>query len=381
MRIGIVSPEFPPDVGGVETYAYEFSAELARRGDQVYVFTRPHAKGEISGQGFEVLPLLKLQYAPDRELLTKHVMDVWHVMNASYAWMALETRPLVISVHGNDFISPYFLPKKPCLPRLPYLWRFESQIGRPRAVLWRRSVLREMRSGLANASQVITNSEYTRNLLLQYVPSCEKNSSVGYVGVGDDFLHVRHRSCGTNESKRLTTVCRLAEPRKNVDKTLEALAQLKRYQFKFTVVGDGFLRPTLESLCQKLGLDDRVEFTGVISKGEIQQLLCSSDLFILTSEVLPNSVEGFGIAYLEANACGTPVLAAKSGGAAEAVSEGKSGYFVNQPTVPGITAALERYLKGEIHFKRADCQAFASQFNWARVVDHAMRFYPSPRIS
>jgi phosphatidylinositol alpha-1,6-mannosyltransferase len=59
----------------------------------------------------------------------------------------------------------------------------------------------------------------------------------------------------------------------------------------------------------------------------------------------------------------------------EAVDEGKTGYFVDEPTVPAISAALERYFKGDIRFDSADCQAFANRFTWARVVDHAMQFY------
>ena len=375
MRIGIVAPEFPPDIGGVETYAYEFSVELARRGHKVLVFTCPHPKGEISGQGFEVLPRLRVHYGADRELLKKYSMDVWHVMNAAFAWMALEASPVVVSVHGNDFLNPYLLPKVPRLPELPCLWRFESRLRSLRAPSWKESVRREMWRGLARATQVIANSEFTRKLLLEHVPNCDTNCSVGYVGVGEDFLGVERQTPGPAKVKSLTTVCRLAEPRKNVDKTLRALAQLKLYEFQFTVVGDGVLRPNLQSLCRELGLNDRVNFTGVISKAEIQRLLASSDLFILTSDVLPNSVEGFGIAYLEANACGVPVLAAKSGGAAEAVCDGKTGYFVDEPTISAIATALERFLKSEIRFKSEDCQVFASRFHWARVVDHALKFY------
>ena len=83
MCIGIVAPDFRPDIGGVETYAHEFSAELARRGHRVFVFTCSHAKGELSGQGFEALPLLKVQYASVRELPKKYPMDVWHGLNAA----------------------------------------------------------------------------------------------------------------------------------------------------------------------------------------------------------------------------------------------------------------------------------------------------------
>src|SRR5262245_15559120 len=375
MRIGIVAPEFPPDIGGVETYAYEFSAELARRGHEVLVFTCLHAAGETTGRGFKVLPLLRVQRAADKEVLKKYPMDVWHVMNAAYAWMALETRPVVVSIHGNDFLNPYLLARVPRFTNLPYLWRFESRLRSLSSLLWKRSTRREMWWGLASAAQVIANSNYTKTLFLQYAPASQPNISVGYVGVGEDFLRVGHHFRDTGPAKKLITVCRLAEPRKNVGKTIRALAQLKEHQFEFTVVGDGVLRPALESLCGEVGLWDRVHFTGVISTAEIQQRLASSDLFVLTSAELPDSVEGFGIVYLEANACGVPVLAARSGGAAEAVCEGKSGYFVKKPTIPAITAALEHFLTGKIRFNEADCHAFAKEFSWARVVDHAEQFY------
>jgi len=375
MRIGIVAPEFPPDIGGVETYAHEFSAELARRGHEVIVFTCPHQKGEISGEGFKVLPVLRVQYAADRELPQKHPMDVWHVMNAAYAWMALEARPLVISVHGNDFINPYFLPKQPSLTQVPGLWRFSLPFQSFRSRLWRKIALRLMRRGFSQAKQVITNSEYTKKLFIERFPDCKEKASVGFVGVGDDFLQMRHQHRGTAESKRLVTICRLSEARKNVDKIIRALARIKQYPFQYTVIGDGDLRPKLQSLSRQLKLEDRIVYTGFISKAEIQRILADSDLFVLASAVLPNSFEGFGIVYLEANACGTPVLAARVAGAMEAVEEGKTGYFVDEPTVPAITAALESYLKGDIRFESADCQAFANRFNWAHVVDHAMQFY------
>lgn len=377
MRIGIVAPEFPPDIGGVETYAHEFSLELARRGHEVFVFTCPHPNGEISGQGFEVLPILKVQYTSDRQLPQKYPMDVWHVMNAAYSWLALETQPLIMSVHGNDFIDPYFLPRLPNLSHIPGLWRLSLPLRPLRRWLWRKTALRLMRRGLSHATQVITNSEYTKKLLSLRYPDTEGKTSVGYVGVGEDFFRTVDRRGSKDKTKRLVTVCRLAEPRKNVDKILRSLARLKHYPFQYTLIGDGNLRFDLESLCRQLDLDQRVTCTGFLPKTEIQKILAESDLFVLASAVLPDSIEGFGIVYLEANACGTPVLAARAAGAAEAVNEGKTGYFVDEPTVPAITAALERFLKGEIHFQRADCKAFANRFNWAKVVDHAMQFYLS----
>jgi len=154
-----------------------------------------------------------------------------------------------------------------------------------------------------------------------------------------------------------------------------ALAQLKEYQFEYTIVGDGGLRPELEALSHKLGLEDRVRFKGHLPKTQVQELLAASDLFVLTSARMADSIEGFGIAYLEANACGTPVLAAKTAGAAEAVDEGRSGYFVEEPNVASLAKALERFLKKEIAFTEGECRAFAGRFTWPSVVDRALHFY------
>ena len=376
MRIGLIAPEFPPDIGGVETYGYQFATELVRRGHRVFVFTCPHREGEVSKAGFEILPLLKVDYASDRRILREHPMDVWHVMNAGYAWMALETRPVIISAHGNDFIQPYFLPRQPNLRHIPGLWRFSLPFERLWSRLWRKFALRMMRRGLSQATQVIANSQYTRNLLTLRYPGCSDKISVGYVGVDPEFFREPRARGNVDQPKQLVTVCRLSDARKNVDKVLRALAQLKRFPFQYTLIGDGKMRPNIEALCRELDLGDRVICTGFVPKPEMRRILSKSDLFILTAGVLPDSIEGFGIAYLEANACGTPVLAARTGGAVEAVNEGKSGYFVDEPTIPEIATALERYLSGNIRFKGVDCQAFAKKCAWASVVDNAMAFYP-----
>jgi len=64
------------------------------------------------------------------------------------------------------------------------------------------------------------------------------------------------------------------------------------------------------------------------------------------------------------------VLAARLAGAVEAVEEGVSGMFVDEPTVPQIRAAIERFLSGEVTFAPDRCRDFASRFTWERVARH-----------
>ena len=71
-------------------------------------------------------------------------------------------------------------------------------------------------------------------------------------------------------------------------------------------------------------------------------------------------------------------LAARLAGAAEAVEEGTSGVFVDEPTIENLAEALGRFLRGEIRFDRQACRNFAHRFTWRKVVDHALQYYREP---
>jgi phosphatidyl-myo-inositol dimannoside synthase len=375
MRVAIVSPEFPPDIGGIETYAWEFTRELVSRGHQVTVFTSRHSQGEVDIPGVEVRPVLRCRRRLDSLAMARHQADVWHVMNAAYAWLALEGKHTVVSVHGNDFLRPYLSVAMPDLRLLPGGWRLAGvEPGWLRALgAWR--TFRLMQRALPRAHHVMANSRYTEQSLLEQNPACAGRTSVAWVGVGPHFFDVARRPA-SDGVKRLITVCRLSEPRKNVDKVLQALAQLKpTYAFVYTVVGDGHDRRRLEALARDLGLAERVRFAGFVDRKALTDLYAEADLLLMASSIIPGSHEGFGIAYIEAAACGVPSLAARLAGAVEAVSDGASGVFVDEPDVASIVAKLKQFLDGSLKFDADRCRAFARQFTYARVVDHALQRY------
>jgi phosphatidyl-myo-inositol dimannoside synthase len=376
MRVGIIAPEFPPDIGGMETYAYEVARELARRGHPVTVLTKYHENGEVAIDGVRVIPSLQGRWYLDQKLLRQwtDTADVWHVMNAAYSWLVFEKQPVVLSVHGNDFLNPNpvaGLDLKKRL-RLPKGDRLDFSLAK-----WRTRRLLQRSLPLADA--IIANSSFTENMLLERYPKCRGLTSVAYVGVSSAFLEANTSVSVRNGSPRLLTVCRLENPRKNVDLIIRALATLKdHYSFTYHVVGEGTLRPYLESLADRLNLSDCVRFHGTLDLDQLRRLYASSDLFVLTPSATPQNVEGFGIVYLEANACGTPVLASRKGGAAEAVKPGVSGLFVDPLTVNGVIDVLEKFLAGDIAFDRHKCRDFAKQFTWERVVDSVVACYGKP---
>ena len=378
MHVAIISPEFPPDIGGVETYAVEYVKDLAGRGHEVTVFTVRHPRGEHELPGVRIEPMLRLCRAADRETFASCRPDVWHALNAAYAWIAEEHANSVVSVHGNDFLRPYYPVAQPDLKRVPLVWRWSDEVSRQLRPLWLRLSARLVTKSLSRARHIITNSRYTERVLLERIPECRGRTSIAYVGAGAHFFDVVHQPA-TDGIPRLLTVCRLSEPRKNVDRVLRALAQLSdRHDFWYTVVGDGYDRPRLEALAGELHLEERVRFAGFVSRDELLNIYARSDLMVLASAVIPGSHEGFGIVYLEAAASGVPSLAARLAGAAEAVNEGKSGMYVEEPTVEAITDALARFLAGQIAFDRESCREFAHQFTWGRVVDRSLPYYFPP---
>lgn len=381
MHVAILSPEFPPDIGGVETYAFEFVKELASRGHRVTVFTVRHERGEVSLPGVEIRPVLKLCRSADAKTIASTQADTWHALNAAYAWVGAIRPESIVTVHGNDFLRPYYPISQPDLSRVPLAWRWSSDVSRGLRPLWIAMTEGLVRRSLARSRHVIANSRYTERVLLERIPACRGRTSVAFVGVAAHFFGVT-REEPTDGVPRLLTVCRLSEPRKNVDKVLQALATLNgKQRFRYTVVGDGPLRPELERLARGLGLGEVVRFTGFVNQSELLRIYANSDLMVLASSVSAASHEGFGIVYLEAAASGVPSLAARLAGAAEAVADGVSGMFVDAPTTEQLAPALERFLRGEIRFNSVDCRNFAAGFMWSGVVDHALLYYqPSHRV-
>lgn len=379
MHIAIVAPEFPPEIGGIQTYAVEFAKELVGRGHRVTVFTRRRAEAQASLPGMDIRGVLTGRATTDLPHLRSVQADAWHVMNAAYAWLALHFKPTVVSIHGNDFLRPYIPAGEPDLSTVPGLWRapglrlaIEQGVG-----AWRTPRL--VRAGLSQASRILANSRYTEQVFLAQFPECTGRTQAAMVGVGADYL-LEVAEKAAHPIPQLITVCRLSERRKNVDLVLRALALLKdRYAFRYLVVGDGEIRPELEALTEELGLAARVEFTGFLSAAALRERLAQSDLFVLVASINQDSHEGFGIAYLEANACGTPALAANLAGAAEAVQDGASGYFTDGLGVEAVAAALQRFLSGNLSFDPTACRAFARRFTWQQVVDQVMPWYGQPQ--
>ncbi|MYI06151.1 MAG: glycosyltransferase, partial [Gemmatimonadetes bacterium] len=131
------------------------------------------------------------------------------------------------------------------------------------------------------------------------------------------------------------------------------------------VAGKGDARKDLEETARRLGIGDRVRFAGFVPEDEKAELLARSWVHVLTS---PR--EGWGIASLEASACGTPSVVSDSPGLRETVRHGETGVIVPHGDVEALAGALARVMDPSERDRMGKAaREMAVGFSWDRVAD------------
>jgi phosphatidylinositol alpha-1,6-mannosyltransferase len=240
---------------------------------------------------------------------------------------------------------------------------------------------RLVRRCLRGARRLFTNSPFTTREMIDFGIDAARVTEVPLGVDGTIFRpaaadEVRRRY-GLDDRLVILTVGRLIE-RKGVDRMLDALAGLgdDLPPWTYLVVSDGPRRSALEEQARRLGLDDRVHFCGFVDDNELPAYYNACDLFAMPNREVRDpvegslSVEGFGIVFLEAAACGKPVIAGRSGGAVHAVDDGLSGLLVDGEDVGDIQAALQQLADADTRQRMgAAGRDFAARFDWQRSAD------------
>jgi phosphatidylinositol alpha-1,6-mannosyltransferase len=176
----------------------------------------------------------------------------------------------------------------------------------------------------------------------------------------------------------LLTVSRLYA-RKGMDRVIESLpAVLRRFpDLVYLVVGEGSFRPVLESLVVDHGLGGNVVFAGAVPDYELTEHYSLGDVFIMANREMPDGeTEGFGLVFLEANACGLPVIAGRAGGSIDAVSDHVNGLVVDGDDTPAIAAAIIQMFEDDALRERLRIGGaeVALASGWDRRVEQFLRF-------
>jgi len=116
-----------------------------------------------------------------------------------------------------------------------------------------------------------------------------------------------------------------------------ALVRRKHEKVKLVIVGDGPLRADFENLCSELGCSQDIRFVGGVPNEEVPEYLRAMDIFVVPSVM---ESETFGVAAVEAQSCGLPVVASKVGGLPEVVLDGKTGLIVPPKDSASLAEAI-----------------------------------------
>ncbi|MGX9792227.1 glycosyltransferase family 4 protein [Mycobacterium sp. MMS18-G62] len=342
-RVLLVTNDFPPRRGGIQSYLEELVTHLVAEGTHTLSVYAPKWKGaedfddQAAASGYSVtrhpgtlmLPVPSVADRMKRLIEQNDIDTVWFGAAAPLALMAPLARDagasrVIASTHGHE-VGWSMLPLA-------------------------RTALRRIGTGTDVVTYV---SQYTRgrfasafgaDAALEHLPPGVDTDRFTPDEVARAELRSRYR-LGT----RPVVVCvsRLV-PRKGQDMLIRAMPAIRQRVpgTALVIVGGGPYRSSLRRLAHSFGVAEHVVFTDGVPGDELPAHHAMADVFAMPCRTRGAGldVEGLGIVYLEASATGVPVVAGRSGGAPETVRDGETGVVVDGWDVGAIAASISDLL-------------------------------------
>ncbi len=334
-----VTNDFPPRVGGAQTYYWNMIRTLdpgevvvvapAHRDAAAFDATHPYTVVRTTLSA--VTPTSAVERLCER-LIREHdleLLQLGHPLPAGLLgpWLRRTARlPYVVFLGGAEITVPGAVP----------------------------GVSRLLRLVLAESSLLFTVSQYTADQAVRLSGGVARAEVLRpaleierYAQAGAADAVAARAALGLDDAPLVVCVGRLV-PRKGQDMLIAALAGLDGAfsDARLALVGGGRLADPLRRRAAAAGVSERVLLPGEVAADELRLWLQAADVFAGPSRTRHRGleVEGFGIVYAEAALTGLPVIAGRSGGAPEAVVEGETGYVVDAHTPAELTAVLGRML-------------------------------------
>ena len=234
---------------------------------------------------------------------------------------------------------------------------------------------------LNNVEKVIANSQYTKNLAIEIGVNEEKITIIN-PGI-DPVKDLDKKSINKVESllkiktPRLITVSRF-DKRKNHEKVIMAIRNLKQIypDIVYICIGYGTEEENIKKLVKELGLEAQVMFFKDISENLKNALISKSNIFVMPSIKYKTSVEGFGIAYIEAAQFSVPSLGGKDGGAADAIQHDKTGLICDGNNLDDIYSSLNSMIENKKYYTLGkNAKEFSNKFYWSNTIEKYKKIF------
>ena len=351
----VVTRNFPPELGGMQNLMEGLSNALLNHGP-VKVFAEATSEIEIYDQNsnlnIERVSGFKIFRKYRKANLVKEFIKSNEIRAAFFDhWKSIENLEKNILDRTKTF----------CLIH-------SKEINHPVGSSLNKRVL----NALAKADHVIANSKFTKEFAVKLGV---KNVTVINPGcnypipINEEAKEFAKNIYGS-ASPKLITVSRL-DGRKSHNNVLMTIKNLlpKFPNLKYVSVGDGDEGNNLLKLRKYLKLENNVELIFKSTEQEKVALIEQSDVFVMPSVIYKKSVEGFGIAYIEAASYGKPSIGGIYGGEGDAIKSGQTGYLCNGNDLNAIYDTLIKILTNN-QFKELGANAleFSKDFSWEKII-------------
>lgn len=367
MKTLLVTADYPPILGGISTVFYNIWKYLP---PDDFLVLAPSSRGAGAWDEFSGRKVYR-RYLPVGDNIFKKL-----------------ARTLLLAVYCLEISRKekvgYFLCGQPVIPgligiflkklrKIPFqVWVYGGEVVKFKqekiifGILLR--VLRE-------ADSVVVNSDFTKEVYLKLGIPEKKiikitpavDTEVFKPGIDAQGLA---RKYNLADKRALLTVARLSQ-RKGHDTVIRALSDLKEEfpDLVYLIVGTGPDEKRLRGMAAEYGVIERVIFCGPVSDEELP-----SYYNLCTIHVMPNrqakgadTLEGFGLSFIEASACSKPVIGGKSGGSNEAVADGITGFLIDPLNVEELADRIKVLLTNEDIFRKmaeAGRKRAVEDFQW-----------------
>jgi len=353
----VITRNFPPDIGGIQSLMEGLSKGLVNHGP-VKIFADDYQNCEQYDQnsnldiirigGYKIFRKFRKAHAVNEYLENNNIRSIFFDH-----WKSLENiKPEFLNTCSNF-----------CLIH-------SKEINHPLGSF----LNRRMNKAFKKSKFIIANSKYTKELAVR-------------MGIEESKIYIIHPGTNYpiqiyNEDKlkakaifgsafpKILTIARL-DKRKNHQNILMTIKNLiPTYpDIKYVCIGDGDEKNNLESLKNQLGLDRQVVFFSKTEEKLKVALLNESNLFLMPSVVYKKSVEGFGISFIEAGSFGKASIGGKTGGQADAIEDGRTGYLCDGNDLNSIYETILKFFQNN-NYKILGLQAkeFSKKFQWENIV-------------
>lgn len=356
MYIWLIAENWPPRVGGIETYLTGIASHLPKGSIQVF------APVETAANHHDEPYVIRKRFS------WKPLWPAWFPLFLFLTQQVRKQRPDVIMC-GKALMEGRIARQLKKTVGIPYV---VCTYGMEIATWSNGRVRSQLERVLHDADAVLYINEKTKEEILA-LGVAEHRLVALYPGIDVQILVSKNEPVDILKAHSINTpyilsVARLVE-RKGIDDLIRAFAALSRTDIQLVIAGDGPEMASLTTLAKEFAVP--VKFVGNISNEELHTLYANAQLFALTPKELPEDYEGFGIVYMEAACFGLPVVATRTGGVAGAVLDGQTGILATQGDIPSITEALQKLLSDPIlakHYGSAGKQRAEKEFSWKHVI-------------